>query len=377
MKNIITLICVFSLYFAFSQNTGINTPNPTETLDINGGVRIRDIPITGSHRSVVVIDDTGKLYQLPYDSLQSSANTKFKTSTLSLIAGDTIHAGDCISLGDGLTGISRIQTSAYPYTADPMTKTWWLAQTFITPPKTVAIKALVFDLEVSGANPSDTLICSIRELVGGIPTGPDINNQQARVEGPNGNSVSYTNARVLFHPPLVLQPNKAYALVVRTGFTTATIHLHKQNLGMYPSGHALVSMNAGATWQVQTAFDFNVIFYLCETEAGKAYPSSSAYTGSSTVGYSAIDIPCFESNGCNPNFYGKNDRYDNVIGIAQQDVLPGQLVPIQINGFTDLVTGFPLGKKLFVSPVPGQVSVSGTKTAGLSTGNGMIIQVTY
>lgn len=380
MKQIFVLgiLCiVLGVFTVPAQQVGINVTNPTEALDVGGQVRIRDLPMANALDRIVLANDSGVLANYPLDSFTTLVGGA-PVTTLTLIAGDTITAGDCIAMGDGLTGALRIQTNAIVTTFDAVTSIAWCAQTFVTGPKTRALKAVVVDLSVNATTPSNMLYCSVRQVVGGIPSGPDINGQVSIAEGPAGNAGYQTEARMVFDPPLVLSPNTPYALVLRSQFTGTTMQLYKQNLSGYTNGHACVSMNAGSTWTIQPTFDFNTLIYFSETEAGKAYLSNPNPSGSNVIGWNAANA-CIPANGCPQGFFGKSDRYDNVVGIAQHDALPGQMVSIQVSGATSTITGFPLGRKLYLSTIPGKLTLSSSsnKSVGLSTGTGMIIQVTF
>ncbi|MBV7441229.1 hypothetical protein KRX57_07335 [Weeksellaceae bacterium TAE3-ERU29] len=71
MKKILFLSCLFSSLAFAQKNVGINTESPTETLDINGSLRVRDIntesstPTTIQNEKIVVADANGVLKVKP------------------------------------------------------------------------------------------------------------------------------------------------------------------------------------------------------------------------------------------------------------------------------------------------------------------------
>lgn len=54
---------------------GINTTTPQQTLDVNGTVRIADLPLGDSNDYLVVVDNTGKLKKIPVSLLQQVNNS--------------------------------------------------------------------------------------------------------------------------------------------------------------------------------------------------------------------------------------------------------------------------------------------------------------
>lgn len=78
---------LFSSNIIFSQNIGINTSEPTETLDINGTVRIRAIDIKNSNESydILVKDNNGVIKKVSKKDLE----IKKETITIKLEVGET------------------------------------------------------------------------------------------------------------------------------------------------------------------------------------------------------------------------------------------------------------------------------------------------
>ncbi|MDR6403144.1 MULTISPECIES: hypothetical protein [Chryseobacterium] len=65
MKKYILTVILIILYNKTQAQTGINTNTPTKTMDVNGEVRIRTIPATGSAgKSILTSDPDGNLYKL-------------------------------------------------------------------------------------------------------------------------------------------------------------------------------------------------------------------------------------------------------------------------------------------------------------------------
>lgn len=57
MKNFFAVICCFLWLGAIAQNVGINTPSPTSSLDVNGGLRLRPAVTTVSGASVILANN--------------------------------------------------------------------------------------------------------------------------------------------------------------------------------------------------------------------------------------------------------------------------------------------------------------------------------
>ena len=56
------MVFVLSTTLSFSQ-VGINTQNPTADLDVNGSLRVRNVPVSGSNDSYLSIDTNGNVTQ--------------------------------------------------------------------------------------------------------------------------------------------------------------------------------------------------------------------------------------------------------------------------------------------------------------------------
>ena len=75
MKNLLLIILMFSSINIFSQ-VGINTTQPTKTLDVNGEQRIRIRPQGAITDSILVTNSLGEVRRLHINQLiQSSNNT--------------------------------------------------------------------------------------------------------------------------------------------------------------------------------------------------------------------------------------------------------------------------------------------------------------
>lgn len=70
MKTLITLLLLFTI--TVQAQVGINTDQPTKTLDVNGQVRIRNLPLGDSTDFLVVADSQGNLRKITISSLNSN-----------------------------------------------------------------------------------------------------------------------------------------------------------------------------------------------------------------------------------------------------------------------------------------------------------------
>lgn len=75
MKKKLTIIALFTCFIGFSQ-TGINTQRPTATLDVNGDLRVRNIPLTNvSTENVVIADSLGNMKKTSLSNIISNVNS--------------------------------------------------------------------------------------------------------------------------------------------------------------------------------------------------------------------------------------------------------------------------------------------------------------
>jgi len=97
MKKKFTLVMCFYVFFVTAQtgNVGINTSNPTETLDINGTFRVRKIPSSGTPSnasvkdSIMVFDADGVVKYVSGDKiLQQTTAGNVKVLTDATLKGD-------------------------------------------------------------------------------------------------------------------------------------------------------------------------------------------------------------------------------------------------------------------------------------------------
>jgi hypothetical protein len=89
------------IFYSFSQSSGqvgINTDTPTETLDVNGKIRIRDVSLASTPRWILLANDSGVINRFSYDSLMSTVSKS--AQDVSYVSGDTIHTGDVVAMGD-------------------------------------------------------------------------------------------------------------------------------------------------------------------------------------------------------------------------------------------------------------------------------------
>lgn len=114
---------ISSTLFAMGQ-VGINTIEPTTALDINGDIRIRDIPITTTLTNVLVSDDDGNVHKrtgLTLHSLTSptksfvraSGGSNFSLLDLTLLQGWNLIRFDQVDFDEN----SEYSTSSFQYIA--------------------------------------------------------------------------------------------------------------------------------------------------------------------------------------------------------------------------------------------------------------------
>lgn len=364
------LFCQISL----SQNVGIGVSDPTEKLDVNGNIRVRGIPFTTDQTySVMCVDPYGKIYKRPL-----SGGSTDPENIITFVSGDTISAGDFIAIGDGVSGIRNMPSWAYPWSTNGISGTDWIAQTFVTSSNSLGIKAIIIDLEIQGGGSSGRiLMCSIRNVSGGIPTGTDINGQIGVMIGPAGNGFYYTAGRIVFDPPILIYPSTSYAFIIRGNM--GGISLHTQSSSGYSGGRVLFSSNSGSSWTAQTTHDINFSVFETYTEAGKAYRTDTLPFESNVCGVNTT-VSCVEAQGgCPVDFYGMRDQRDNPIGIALTNAFPGESVSVQISGICNAISNFPIGKRLSLGTVPGSMAPQNgsSNIVAISVGNGVIISITY
>lgn len=72
MRNLlfILLFLPLSLMSQYTGKVGINTEQPTKTLDVNGQVRVRDLPSGDSTDYIIVANTQGELRKVPISLLQ-------------------------------------------------------------------------------------------------------------------------------------------------------------------------------------------------------------------------------------------------------------------------------------------------------------------
>lgn len=68
------LILLLFPVVTFSQ-VGVNTTSPSATLDVNGDLRVRQIPTVNTANYVLVVDDSGNVEKMALSSLNSSNGT--------------------------------------------------------------------------------------------------------------------------------------------------------------------------------------------------------------------------------------------------------------------------------------------------------------
>ncbi|MCQ9635667.1 hypothetical protein MP478_00970 [Chryseobacterium sp. WG14] len=83
MKHLLVLLALPIGAFYYSQ-VGINTPSPTQTLDVNGTARIRQLPLAPSlgTAKVIISQTNGDVYQI--DPAVFTASLKIPTTVLSV-----------------------------------------------------------------------------------------------------------------------------------------------------------------------------------------------------------------------------------------------------------------------------------------------------
>ena len=386
MKQQLLLACFIIVYYlGFSQSFVAEKIPDSTTLEIVGSLRVDSLQqLVSSSKFVVVDSATGKLGILSRDSLKSQLGVsqagESGASIVSLVSGDTISAGNAVVIGDGVTGILTDSFNFHNQYDSSIprfiTRSKWLGQTFVTKPATVAIKSVflsIFYPQIQSGTAN--VAVSIRSVSNGLPVGLDLNNQfvidSDWVFPTNG----FVDLFIIFDPPIAVSGNHSYAIIVRSRSLDSLSFRVSQNNN--PTSHLIMSNDSGATWSSQGPFRWSFKLFESQSKSGLVYRSNASFFGTACIGWNAThscignvyQAPCCEMGSC--------DLLNNIIGIATTNALPGQLVPVQVNGITRLVSGFAAGSMLYPSTIPGQLTknpITNQKSIGIYTGNGFVIR---
>lgn len=107
MKNLfISLIIVVSATGLFAQNIGIGTTTPTKTLDVNGDVRVRNLPVgNGMTDNYITVDVNGNLRRVAATTLPGDTDWLYIAG--SGVTGNIYHRG---KVGVGSTPFNLLGT---------------------------------------------------------------------------------------------------------------------------------------------------------------------------------------------------------------------------------------------------------------------------
>lgn len=147
-KQFLTVFTVSSSIIAFAQSgVGVNTPNPTETSDVNGTERIRVLPINGSSNAI---------YTKP-DGTKSNNKDQTFTATKTVVADKNGVLGtmNWIPSETPIVYVGTDRIDAVPYSSTVSTKNGVTITTPVLASKTFTLskKSLVtFSFSVSASS---------------------------------------------------------------------------------------------------------------------------------------------------------------------------------------------------------------------------------
>lgn len=140
MMRILLLLLLFGAITPVSSQIGINTQKPTETLDVNGSVRIRSIkqtgPSTSAKDSIVAFDNGGVLKRVTAAQIVAEGNGLVSVVTASPLTGNGTAANPVVLGQNGASNEQLLQ---------------WNGTTWI-PVSASALGTISLNLGTSGSN---------------------------------------------------------------------------------------------------------------------------------------------------------------------------------------------------------------------------------
>ncbi len=324
--------------FAQTNKVGINTETPQATLHIAGNLRIDSVGRDSlAQYAPLVIDNNGEIKKQDLDTFGIVISMKY---------GETISAGDIVSIGDGLAGYPVIIQPPFTSVVDvSLNQGTWCGQSFVTSTSATGIRAIT----IACSSGQTTFTIKLRESVSGLPVGPDLRTI-THFQSPN----SYGVFTFVFNPPVVVLPSHEYAFIVdfyrpvginvRFAYTTGN---------PYPSGMRFQSADSGVTWTSFPTQDLQFGIFETQTIPGylyKAKVQSGVLSPIATTFYTSTATS-----------YDFSDRASNILGVALTPGTKGTLGRISTGPICPVPITLSPGRSYWLTSTPGSIS-SGPST---------------
>lgn len=328
---------------AVAQGVGINIDTPQAMLHVGGTVRIDSFKPPLGVCVALMIDSVGNVVK----------DEVYNGQTIPLVYGESISAGELVTVGDGTTGYLSAEQKNSPYTQFNVPMGELVAQSFVTSPQALGIRAIVFR---AGISTQVTFTMKLRRCVNGLPSGLDIATATYTGQGTN-TSVDVT---MVFDPPAQVMPNTSYVFIIdfqKTGGTSTTTNSYSYSAGnnLYTDGTRLYSSNGGLTWISYANQDMVFCVYETQTQNSRVYKAISVQGGSAILdgnnnkSYAAV----YEDH------RGVGDRLDNIIGVAAQSGSAGEMKQVYVGNPCSGFSGLIPGSTYYRATTPGQVNTTG------------------
>lgn len=297
---------------AANGNWGIGTTSPYTKLAVGGTVTATGFTATS----------TG--YTFPDNTVMTTAAVPQYNAT-STIAGESLTAGDTISIGDGATGsVSTLAGDSYPLTPSA---TVWVAGATTTPSTISKITDIQFRVRSEGASPNQyfNLAIEIRNDSAGTP-GSTVLYSGTQV-CPIANYTETITCPHTLSTPLSVSASTKYWFV----YSNPTSQGQLRNVETTGTANQIYSStNSGSTWSVGANSTPNGYGYTINN-AGEAYKASAATT---------------------------NFRFNNYVGFAATTVATSSSVNIYNFGWLKLFSGLTQGSTYYLSNTNGAIGTS-------------------
>lgn len=357
MKQIILLIMSFFItYLGISQNVGIGTNNPQEKLEVNGKLKIDNIPISSATQFILTTDSMGVISKTFKDSIGLLSPLIDSTDRVFFsIYGELITQGDLVSVGDGRTSYLSVSATSPLQNVTPETtsRTKLLGQKFKTSPMAIGIGAVVIDAR-SLNNTTMIYTATLRDDNNGLP-GSTVLGNTTLVHSSSGSSIATTI--LSFNPPIYVLPNTFYHLVLTSydSLSNTSSSLDVFNIDCIPNGYLETSINSGGTWAINSSRDCFIRIYEIQTLAGRVY-RSKIYDPNTVM--SPNQVSTFNASPYS-NF---TDKGNAVLGIAKESGVAGETKKVIISGVADIPAGnLSIGTYYSVGWSAGQLGTGATR----------------
>ncbi len=326
-----------------AQGVGINIDTPQAMLHVAGTVRIDSFKSPLGACVPLMVDSVGNIVKTQVSNEQ----------TIPLVYGESISAGDLVAVGDGTTGYLSIEQRSAPFTSFNVPMGELVAQSFVTSPQALGIRAVVFR---AGISTQVTFTMKLRRCINGLPSGLDIATASYTGQG----SATSVDVTMVFDPPAQVVPNTSYVFIIdfqKVGGTSSTTNSYAYSAGnnLYAGGTRLHSNTAGLTWTSYANQDMVFCLYETQTQNARVYKAISIQgvnallDGNNNKSYASV----YEDH------RGVGDRLDNIIGVAAQDGGAGETRTVYVgnpcSGFSGLIPGC----TYYRATTPGQVNTTG------------------